>query len=116
MTTSPCTVGLTGGLASGKSTVATILERLGAEVFEYCADADPDRERRVEVGRQNTPHHLRPSFNTLDEALRRCGASWDAAQAHGLLTGRLAVGGYTDTHPAGQRYPKGFAQFLDVGR
>ncbi|MHA3978345.1 flagellar motor stator protein MotA [Halovulum sp. GXIMD14794] len=24
----------------------------------------------VEVGRQNTPHHLRPSFNTLDEALR----------------------------------------------
>ena len=27
----------------------------------------------------------------LDEALRRCGASWDAAQPHGLLTGRLAV-------------------------
>jgi chemotaxis protein MotA len=24
----------------------------------------------VEVGRQNTPHHLRPSFNGLDEALR----------------------------------------------
>lgn len=24
----------------------------------------------VEVGRQNTPHHLRPSFNELDEALR----------------------------------------------
>ncbi len=24
----------------------------------------------VEVGRQNTPHHLRPSFNDLDEALR----------------------------------------------
>jgi len=29
-----CTVGLTGGLASGKSTVAEILERLGAEVFD----------------------------------------------------------------------------------
>ena len=30
-------------------------------------------------------------FDELDEALRRCGASWDAAQTHGLLTGRLAV-------------------------
>jgi len=30
----PCTVGLTGGLASGKSTVAEILERLGAEIFD----------------------------------------------------------------------------------
>lgn len=30
----PCTVGLTGGLASGKSTVAGFLERLGAEVFD----------------------------------------------------------------------------------
>jgi len=30
----PCTVGLTGGLASGKSTVAEILESLGAEVFD----------------------------------------------------------------------------------
>jgi len=30
----PCTVGLTGGLASGKSTVSGILERLGAEVFD----------------------------------------------------------------------------------
>jgi len=32
-------------------------------------------------------------FDELDEALRRCGASWDAAQTHGLLTGRLAVVG-----------------------
>ena len=32
-------------------------------------------------------------FDELDEALRRCGASWDAAQTHGLLTGRLAVAG-----------------------
>lgn len=29
----------------------------------------------------------------LDEALKRCGATWDAAQTHGLLTGRLAVAG-----------------------
>ena len=34
MTIGPCTVGLTGGLASGKSTVAEIFERLGAEVFD----------------------------------------------------------------------------------
>ena len=32
-------------------------------------------------------------FDELDGALRRCGANWDAAQAHGLLTGRLAVAG-----------------------
>lgn len=30
---------------------------------------------------------------TLDEALERCGSSWDAAQTHGLLSGRLATGG-----------------------
>ncbi|MEM7432003.1 MAG: UPF0149 family protein [Pseudomonadota bacterium] len=29
----------------------------------------------------------------LDAALKRCGSSWDAAQTHGLLSGRLAVGG-----------------------
>jgi yecA family protein len=29
----------------------------------------------------------------LDAALRRCGAGWDAAQSHGLLSGRLAVAG-----------------------
>ncbi len=29
----------------------------------------------------------------LDDALKRCGASWDAAQSHGLLASRLAVGG-----------------------
>ncbi|MEE4270841.1 MAG: dephospho-CoA kinase [Thermoanaerobaculales bacterium] len=34
MSPAPCTVGLTGGLASGKSTAAEILERLGAEVFD----------------------------------------------------------------------------------
>jgi yecA family protein len=32
-------------------------------------------------------------FDELDAALRRCGSNWNAAQAHGLLTGRLAAGG-----------------------
>ena len=32
--------------------------------------------------------------DSLDTALGRCGAGWSAAQSHGLLTGRLAVGGY----------------------
>ena len=32
-------------------------------------------------------------YDTLNDALRRCGASWDAAQAHGLLSSRLAVAG-----------------------
>lgn len=30
-------------------------------------------------------------FDTLNDALRRCGATWDAAQAHGLLSSRLAI-------------------------
>ncbi|MEL7187522.1 MAG: UPF0149 family protein [Pseudomonadota bacterium] len=29
----------------------------------------------------------------LEDALQRCGASWDSAQTHGLLAGRLSVGG-----------------------
>jgi uncharacterized protein YgfB (UPF0149 family) len=29
----------------------------------------------------------------LELALRRCGATWDAAQTHGLLSGRLAIAG-----------------------
>jgi yecA family protein len=29
----------------------------------------------------------------LDSALRRCGATWNAAQTHGLLSGRLAIAG-----------------------
>ncbi len=33
-------------------------------------------------------------YESLDAALRRCGASWTAAQSHGLLAGRLAVAGY----------------------
>lgn len=31
--------------------------------------------------------------NTLDAALKRCGSTWGAAQTHGLLAGRLAIGG-----------------------
>ena len=33
------------------------------------------------------------AYDTLDEALQSCGSNWDAAQTHGLLTGRLAVAG-----------------------
>jgi len=33
------------------------------------------------------------SHDTLNDALRRCGATWDAAQCHGLLSSRLAVVG-----------------------
>ena len=32
-------------------------------------------------------------FGTLDDALKRCGSNWGAAQTHGLLTGRLAIAG-----------------------
>ncbi len=32
-------------------------------------------------------------YDDLDAALRRAGASWDAAQSHGLLSSRLAVDG-----------------------
>ena len=31
--------------------------------------------------------------DALDDALRRCGSSWGAAQTHGLLSGTLAIGG-----------------------
>ena len=31
--------------------------------------------------------------DALDDALRRCGANWDAAQSHGLLSSRLALVG-----------------------
>jgi yecA family protein len=32
-------------------------------------------------------------YDILNDALRRCGATWDAAQAHGLLSSRLAIAG-----------------------
>ena len=35
----------------------------------------------------------RIGHDALEEALRRCGSTWDAAQSHGLLSGRLAIGG-----------------------
>lgn len=31
--------------------------------------------------------------DALDNALRRCGSSWDASQTHGLLSGQLAISG-----------------------
>jgi hypothetical protein len=37
--------------------------------------------------------HQTVEHDQLDEALRRCGAGWNAAQAHGLLCSRLAVEG-----------------------
>ncbi len=33
------------------------------------------------------------NHDALNEALESCGATWSAAQSHGLLTGRLAVAG-----------------------
>jgi yecA family protein len=33
------------------------------------------------------------SYDLLEDSLKSCGASWDAAQTHGLLSGRLAVAG-----------------------
>ena len=33
------------------------------------------------------------NHDALDAALKRCGATWGAAQSHGLLAGRLAVAG-----------------------
>ena len=32
-------------------------------------------------------------YDDIDDALRRCGANWTSAQAHGLLCGRLALRG-----------------------
>lgn len=34
-----------------------------------------------------------PEYDEADEALRRCGATWNAPQAHGFLCSRLAVRG-----------------------
>jgi len=32
-------------------------------------------------------------YDHLEASLKRCGANWDAAQSHGLLSGRLAIAG-----------------------
>ena len=45
-------------------------------------------------------------YDILEDSLKRCGANWDAAQTHGLLTGRLAIAGV----PAG---PDWLLQVLD---
>jgi uncharacterized protein YgfB (UPF0149 family) len=50
--------------------------------------------------------HSEVDYDTLDDALRRCGASWDAAQSHGALTGRMAVAGEN-------ALPEVVAQILD---
>jgi uncharacterized protein len=39
-------------------------------------------------------------YDILEESLKRCGSNWDAAQTHGLLTGRLAIVGV----PAGPEW------------
>ena len=39
-------------------------------------------------------------YDTLEESLKRCGSNWNAAQTHGLLTGRLAIAGV----PAGPEW------------
>lgn len=52
--------------------------------WDHCAPAILHDDEAME----ETPDHA-----TLDAALRRCGASWDAAQTHGLLAGRLATAG-----------------------
>ena len=40
---------------------------------------------------QRDPVEQSVNHDELDAALKRCGASWDAGQAHGLLCSRLAV-------------------------
>lgn len=35
----------------------------------------------------------RISYDALEDALKRCGSTWDASQTHGLLSGRLAIAG-----------------------
>jgi uncharacterized protein len=45
-------------------------------------------------------------YDTLEESLKGCGSNWNAAQTHGLLTGRLAIAGV----PAG---PEWMLQVLD---
>lgn len=53
--------------------------------------ANPWDHSLTDVLRQ--PMNDEIQHDDLDDALRRCGASWDAAQSHGLLASRLAVAG-----------------------
>jgi yecA family protein len=50
-------------------------------------------------------------FDTLEDSLKRCGSSWDAAQTHGLLTGRLAIAGA----PAGPDWLMHVLEGVDEG-
>ena len=51
-------------------------------------------------------------YNDLDDALRGCGASWTAAQAHGLLCGRLCL---PSAHSARETVLEWVATVLDGG-
>jgi yecA family protein len=55
---------------------------------------------------QNIEHEI------LEVALRQCGASWDAAQTHGLLSGQLATTGV----PAGPEWLLQVLQGADEGK
>ena len=46
----------------------------------------------------------------LNDALQRCGASWTAAQSHGLLSSRLAVGGVRGAAESLRQVLEGTAQ------
>ncbi len=50
-------------------------------------------------------------YESLEESLKRCGASWNAAQTHGLLVGRLAIGGV----PAGPDWMLQVLEGVDQG-
>ena len=50
-------------------------------------------------------------YDTLEESLKRCGSNWNAAQTHGLLTGRLAIAGV----PAGPDWMSQVLEGVDEG-
>ena len=81
MLSGPCLVGLTGGLASGKSTVAVLLGRRGVPVFD--ADAEVHRLYRsgeagaAAVQDADLAAVLSADRPTDDEALAR---AWDVHQ------------------------------------
>ena len=50
-------------------------------------------------------------YDTLEESLKRCGSNWDAAQTHGLLTGRLAIAGT----PAGPEWMLQVLEGVEAG-
>ncbi len=49
--------------------------------------SDPGSDFKIPMTTQAVRH------DELDQALKRCGSSWNAGQAHGLLCGRLSVAG-----------------------